>query len=318
MSRFFLLVTLAFVLGIGTTEFLSTNFSFRRWLGQVVRRGELQELAGRRGIYENDVERAWRTELFARDAEAGEIAPATAAEQRRAVLERLIAEEKLKAAAASQALAPGVLKREINLLRWQFRDEKTWQTILQGAAISRWILRRTVADDLRARAWIEQHIAAQLAPIERESQRYFTAHQAEFQEPLRLRASHLFLAAPDGYPREVIDAQRGLIDLLSKRIANGESFPALVAEFSEDDATKKRAGDLGYFAEERMLPEVFDAAATLQPGQISAPVRSRLGFHLLRLTESRPARALTFEEAQPEIETRIANLKRARAVAALR
>jgi parvulin-like peptidyl-prolyl isomerase len=66
-----------------------------------------------------------------------------------------------------------------------------------------------------------------------------------------------------------------------------------------------------------MLPAVFVAAQQLHPNETSAPIRSRLGFHLVRLTESRPPRALTFEETRPEIATRLEDEKRTRAVAAL-
>jgi len=315
--RLCLLALVAMAFGIGTAEYLTTSFSFRRSIGHLVRRGELQALVGRRGIYETDVERAWRAELFAIGADAQDIATSTATEQKRVNLQRLIEREKLNAAASGQSINSAPVAREVDLLRAQFRDDKTWNSALSNAGMARRTLEREVATNLRDRAWIETEIAPELRPNEGEARRYFEEHRADFQEPLRLRASHLFLAVPEGYPPDVIEAKRALIAELAKRLASGESFPALVAEFSEDDTTKKRDGDLGYFAEKRMLPAVFAAARQLQPGATSAPVRSRLGFHILRLTESLPARALTFEEARSEIDALLANRKRARAVAAV-
>jgi peptidyl-prolyl cis-trans isomerase C len=317
MRRALLLATIALVLGIGSGEYLTTNFSFRRWLGDVVRRGNLQALVERRGIYDADVERAWRGELFAAGADAQDIETSAATWQKRAALQRLIEQEELNAAVSGQAINSASVAHQMDLLRAQFRDEKTWNSTLAGAALTRHALQREISTNLRDRNWLEAQIAARIQPNEAEVRRYYDEHRSAFQEPLRLRASHLFLAAPEGYPAEVIAVKRSLIEELSKRLADGESFPALVAEFSEDDATKKRGGDLGYFASERMLPVVFAAAQRLRPGESSAPVRSRLGFHIIRLTESRPARALTFEEARPEIEALLANLKRAAAIATL-
>jgi peptidyl-prolyl cis-trans isomerase C len=317
MIRALLLATVALVLGVAAAEHLRGNISFRRWLGQVVRRGDLVALVERRGIYKNDLERARQAELFANGADPQVIEPAVAEEQKHAALERLIEQAKVTAAASVQSIPGTAVRREMDLLRDQFRDQKTWEAVLRNAATSAWVLRRAVAENLRDRAWIEARIGAQIQPNDGECRHYFEEHEAEFQEPRRLRASHLFLAAPEGYPAEVIEAKRALIDLLSKRLANGEALPALVAEFSEDAATKKRGGDLGYFAAERMLPAVWDAAGKLHPGEISAPVRSRLGFHILRLTESLPARALTFEEARPEIVATLENQKRLAAVAKL-
>ena len=315
--RLFLLALVAMAFGIGAAEYLTTSFSLRRSIGHVVRRGELQALVGRRGIYDTDVERAWRAQLFPIGADAQDIEAATVIQQKRAALQRLIEREKLNAAASGQSINSAPVAREVDLLRKQFRDEKNWNSTLSNAGMARRTLERAVATNLRDHAWIETGIAPELPPNEREARRYFEEHRADFQEPLRLRASHLFLAAPEGCPPEVIEAKRALIAELAKRLASGEPFPALVAEFSEDDATKKRDGDLGYFAEKRMLPAVFAAARQLQHGAMSAPVRSQLGFHILRLTDSLPARALTFEEARPEIDALLANRKRAKAVAAV-
>jgi hypothetical protein len=318
MIRALLLATVALLLGVAAAEYLRGNLSFRRWLGQIVRRGDLVALVEERGIYDNDVDRAWQAELFTNGTDPEGIERTIAQEQKRAALRRLIEQARVTAAATAQALPSASLTREMDLLRNQFRDQKTWEAVLRNATTSPWILRRAVAENLRDRAWIEKRIASQTQPNESECRRYFELNRAEFQAPRRLRASHLFLAAPDGHPAEVIAAKRSLIELLSRRLANGEVFPALVAEFSEDEATKKRGGDLGYFAAERMLPAVWEAAVEVQPSEISPPVRSRLGFHLLRLRETLPARGLTFEESRSEIVATIENRKRLAAVATLR
>lgn len=283
------LLVLALLLGMGAGEYLTTDLTFRRWLGQVVRRGGLEALVGRRGIYDRDVERAGQP------------------------LESLIELAKLDAAAARQSISSAAIDHQMDLLRWQFGDEKSWHAILQKAATTPRALRRAVAANLRDRSWLE----AQIAPNDNGIRHFYDTQAEWLQEPLRFRASHLFLAAPDGYPDEVIEAKRTLINALAARLQNGESFPALVAEFSEDEATKRQGGDLNYFAEERMLPEVFRAAQALHAGETSAPIRSRLGFHLIRLTESRPPRVLGFDEAQPGIIAALENQKRAQAVRTL-
>src|SRR5262249_23138045 len=146
---------------------------------------------------------------------------------------------------------------------------------------------------------------------------YFEEHSKRWQQPVRWRASHLFLAAPEGSPTETIESKRSLIQALAQRLANGESFPALVAEFSEDEATRKRGGDLGYFGEKRMLPEIIDAVRQSQLGKITSPIRSRLGFHLLWVTGEFPQHSLSCDEARPQIIIELQNQRRARAVAHL-
>ena len=207
-------------------------------------------------------------------------------------LERLNQAEKLNLAGADESIESGI--RQVELFRSQFPDEKTWQKALTSAGLTERAL------DARS-----QPSCATSTGSKRKSRGEFSLTRLRFgaisrnivpilQEPLRLRASHLFLAAPDGYPAEVIETKRALIKQLSERLANGESFEALDSQALKTKRRRSAAGDLGYFAEARMLPAVFAAAQQLRPGATSAPIRSRLGFHILRLTESRPPRALTF------------------------
>ena len=89
-------------------------------------------------------------------------------------------------------------------------------------------------------------------------------------------------------------------------------------QFSEAEETKNRGGDLNYFSADRMLPELFAAAQSLRVGETSTPIRSRLGFHLLHLTEALPPREMTLPEAAPEIAAALANAHRAAALAQIR
>ena len=112
--------------------------------------------------------------------------------------------------------------------------------------------------------------------------------------------------------------KRRLAQGLSIRLLAEEDFADLAAEASEDEATKLNGGDLNYFSERRALPDFVLALEKLAVGETSSPVRSRLGFHIIRLDEVLPERALSFEEARGEIAAELANQKRARAVAEMR
>ena len=88
----------------------------------------------------------------------------------------------------------------------------------------------------------------------------------------------------------------------------------MTAENSEDEATKLRGGDLGYFSAARMPPDFVEAALKLHPGEISKPIRTRLGFHILKSIDVQPARQKTFDEARSDIAIELANQKRTSAV----
>lgn len=311
MKRPLLIFALALGLGVAAGEALRSSFVFREWLGRFVRRDKLEAMVDGRGIYQSDVERVWLANLFAEGADPAQIATPVANEQKRQALAQLIERKKLDLAAVNEPVSRGAIEHEMDLLRWQFETPKPWNDAFDR------VLRREVATNLRARAWLASQISKQPSPNENECRLFYVAHPELFREPLRFRASHLFLAAPDGYPNQVIETKRALINSLSKRLQQGESFAALVPEFSEDEATKNSDGDLNFFAAERMLPAIFAAAQSLGTEKISAPIRSRLGFHLLRVTAKLPLEQLAFAQVQPEIMNFLENQNRAATVAAV-
>jgi peptidyl-prolyl cis-trans isomerase C len=70
------------------------------------------------------------------------------------------------------------------------------------------------------------------------------------------------------------------------RVKGGEDFAKVAGEVSKDPGSK--GGDLGWFTKDRMVPEFGDAAAKLKPGELSEPVKSQFGWHIIRLDETRP------------------------------
>jgi PPIC-type PPIASE domain len=92
----------------------------------------------------------------------------------------------------------------------------------------------------------------------------------------------LFLAAPMETAPPIIDASRKLIESLSARLVDGERFSDLMATRSEDEATKNCGGDLDYFSVFRMPPDFFETVTKLNVGQITPPIRTRLGSTLCK------------------------------------
>src|SRR5438045_9335862 len=135
--------------------------------------------------------------------------------------------------------------------------------------------------------------------------------------PLRSHARYTLLAAPAGSAPELMQAKEQAILDIAVRLGRGEDFTELAAVVSEDEASKTRGGDLGFFAANRMPAEFFEAAEQLTPNAPPRFLQSHLGFHALQVTAVHPTRPLTLAEAKPEISALIAAEKRCRVVAAL-
>jgi peptidyl-prolyl cis-trans isomerase C len=117
-----------------------------------------------------------------------------------------------------------------------------------------------------------------------------------------VRASHILIAVP----AEATDAQRAerkaLAENALKAVRSGGDFAGLARKYSKDPASAQRGGDLGFFPRGQMVPAFEAAAFSLAPGQISDLVETQHGYHIIKVTEKRPARVVPFVEAAAQIE----------------
>ena len=164
----------------------------------------------------------------------------------------------------------------------------------------------------------EAQVASHRSVAEDECRRVYESERSQFELSPRFRARHIFVAAPDGSAPAITLAQGSVAQGLSIRLLAGEEFAEVAAAASEDEATKRNGGDLDYFSTQRVPPEFVAKLEELTVGDTSPPLQSHLGFHIVRLMEKLPARALSFDEVRAEIAAGIANQKRATEVAALR
>jgi hypothetical protein len=303
-------VAVSCIVGICFGQFITRSVIVRDKLGTICGRGHLIALVHGRGIFEADIDRTVNDANYLAGSEPNQ---RTSVERQSAVTD-LIVNVTLQSRAGREKIPRADLKRELNLLRAQFRDDKTWRQALRQSGFFMSSLWRKLRNDLRARQWISNRIARQIDVTEDECRRFYESNPASFFVPERLRVSHLFLAAPPETATEIVEAKRTSIEALSVRLARGEDFAALAAENSEDEATKLRGGDLGYFSASRMPPDFVEAALKLHPGEISKPIQTRLGFHILQLIDVQPARQRTFDEARKDIAIGLANQKRATAI----
>jgi peptidyl-prolyl cis-trans isomerase C len=108
------------------------------------------------------------------------------------------------------------------------------------------------------------------------------------------------------------------IKAVIERIKKGEDFAKLAIELTEDPSGKANGGDLGFFAKEQMVPEFADVAFKLAKGQISEPVKTQFGWHVIKVEDQRIKPAPTFEDVKSQVETFVMRKAQADLVTKLR
>jgi len=76
-------------------------------------------------------------------------------------------------------------------------------------------------------------------------------------------------------------------------------------DFSKDPGSAKQGGDLGYFTRDKMVKEFGDAAFSMKKGEISGPVKSSFGYHIIKVEDTRKVTAPTFNEVKDQIKAKL-------------
>ncbi len=131
-------------------------------------------------------------------------------------------------------------------------------------------------------------------------EKYYADNRSLYVQPERVQARHILIRAPQDGDEAAIEAARERIEGLLAQVREGADFAALARENS-DDSTAARGGDLGFFERGVMVKEFEEAAFGLAPGEVSPIIRTRFGFHIIKVEEKRPEEAKPLAEAREEI-----------------
>ncbi|MDQ7786668.1 MAG: peptidylprolyl isomerase [Thermodesulfovibrionales bacterium] len=123
---------------------------------------------------------------------------------------------------------------------------------------------------------------------------YYEQHKNDLATISKMRASHILVKSED---------EAGKI---LARIKKGEDFAKIAEKSSLDTGTAKNGGDLGFFSQGQMVPEFESAAAKLKAGEISEPVKTRFGYHIIKVTDKQMGKPIEFEKIQSNIYQRLA------------
>lgn len=148
---------------------------------------------------------------------------------------------------------------------------------------------------------------------ENELKAYYDDHYNEYHQEKMVKARHILFRLPVDASEKEAEQIRARAQEVLQKARSGEDFAELARKYSEDP-TASRGGDLGYFRKGDMVPEFSDTAFALEPGQISDIVRTRYGFHIIKVEDVRPERQMSFEEVKEEIRKKMVG-ERAREVA---
>ncbi len=222
-------------------------------------------------------------------------ADADARTMQQTVLQRLI-EQRLILQEAKRAgiIIPSdqVILR-IEAMRKRFAGEAAFQQSLIDSGLTDELLKERIRDQLMVRQLIETKIRSKIVVSPQEVAKELAQHPERAKPGDRVRALHILVRVSETHSEE---QARALIERLKRELSQGADFAALAKQHSEDPHAEA-GGAMGWVAQGELLPELDAALFTLKPGEVSEPIQTRLGFHLVKAEERRAANSLSLTEA---------------------
>ncbi len=231
------------------------------------------------------------------------------------MMENIINREMLaqKAKAAGALVDDGVVAKNIMSFKKRFPDDNGFKAALDQMGLTEAELAEQVKKGLSIKKLIKRDVVNHIKVTDKETRRYYDTSKSSFMEPEMVKASHILVKvdrdADDGAKQKAFEK----ISALEARLKNDENFAALAIASSEGPS-KSKGGDLGFFKREQMVKPFSDAAFALETGEMSGIVETRFGYHLIKVTDRKPARILTYDKVKEDIKKLIKRDKEQKAI----
>ena len=140
---------------------------------------------------------------------------------------------------------------------------------------------------------LEKEIETKAKVTDQDVKDYYEKHKEELASVSQIRASHILVKTEE-------EAKKIL-----ERLKKGEDFAKIAKKSSIDPGSAKNSGDLGFFSSGQMVPEFEAAAARLKTGEISEPVKTKFGYHIIKVTDKKMGKPVEFEKVKNVIFQRL-------------
>ena len=169
-------------------------------------------------------------------------------------------------------------------------------------------IREDIKRDMAIKALVDDEVDKKVTITEEESKTFYDSNPQLFQQPERIKASHILIKVDEGASEEKKAEARKKIKEIQQKVEKGEDFAELAKTYSEGPSAP-RGGDLDFFGRGQMVKPFEDAAFSLEPNETSDIVETQFGYHLIKVFEKQPPQKIAYAEVKDRIDNHLKNQK---------
>lgn len=175
-------------------------------------------------------------------------------------------------------------------------DERRFEEMLEAQQLTLADFKERIEERQRRERVMQQEVGSQVSVNEEELRQ---KHLAQTPTVEKVHARHILILARAGKASaEELEQARQKVEQLRRQVLAGADFAELAAKHSDDPLAQDNRGDLGWFKKEDMDPDFAQAAFALKPGQLSGAVKSRFGYHLIKVLDKEKKPVIPFAQVR--------------------
>ncbi|WP_421383779.1 foldase protein PrsA [Bacillus salacetis] len=178
------------------------------------------------------------------------------------------------------------IEEELKKLQESYGDEEAFNQALTSSGSSL----DSVKDNIKSYLLTQKLLQERVKVTDDQIKEYFEANKDSFAQQEQVEASHI-LVEDEETAKEV-----------KEKLADGDDFAELAKEYSTDTSNAEAGGELGFFAKGEMVPEFEEKAFSMGVDEISDPVKTEFGYHIIKVTDKKEAQEAVFEDHKEEIK----------------
>ncbi len=203
---------------------------------------------------------------------------------------------------------PDTVTEQFMIIKQRFPSEAEFKKALEENNMTESKIRADIKRDMAIQQLIDKEVDQKVQITDEESKTFYDTNPQLFQQPERVKASHILIKVDEGATAEKKAEARKKIKEVRQKVQKGEDFAELAKTYSEGPSAP-RGGDLDFFGRGQMVKPFEDAAFSLKPNETSDIVETKFGYHLIKVVDKQPAKTIAYADVKDRINKNLKDQK---------